>query len=69
MFKTLLSSKKFIASFAGMLFVILNQVSGVPVPEDTVLQVVGLLAAYILGQGIADKGKEEARIYVEDSKE
>jgi len=65
MLKTLLKSKKFLVSLSGVLFVLLNQISGLEVPEATVLQVVGLMAAYVVGQGFADKGKEEAKVHTE----
>ncbi len=61
MLKVLLSSKKFLVSLSGVLFVLLNQISGLNIPEATVIQVVGLLAAYVVGQGIADKGKEAVK--------
>lgn len=58
MLKTLLKSKKFLVSLSGVLFVLLNRISGLEVPEQTVLEVVGLMAAYVIAQGFADKGKE-----------
>lgn len=58
MLAKLFGSKKFIAALSGALFVVLNEVLGFGIQEDTVLEVVGLLAAYIVGQGIADHGKE-----------
>lgn len=58
MLKTLLKSKKFLVSLSGVLFVLLNQVAGLNIPETTLAEVVGLMAAYVIGQGFADKGKE-----------
>lgn len=58
MWKKLLSSRKFVVSLSGILFVMANDVLGIGVSEDVVLGVVGLLAAYVIGQGAADFGKE-----------
>lgn len=67
--KQLLKSKKFLVSLSGVLFVLLNKTLGLAVPEETVLQVVGLLAAYVVGQGFADKGKEEAKVFLAAEKD
>jgi hypothetical protein len=61
MLKTLLKSKKFLVSLSGVLFVLLNQTLGLNIPEATVAEVVGLMAAYVIGQGFADKGKEAVK--------
>lgn len=61
MIKKLLASRKFVASASGALFVLLNEVLGLGVSENTVFQVVGLLAAYVVGQGVADHGKERIK--------
>ncbi len=57
----ILKSKKFQAALVGLALVLLEQVvpgsSALPVSEA-----VGLLAAYIIGQGLADFGKERAKI-------
>jgi hypothetical protein len=50
-------SKKAIASITGIAVVGLKAI-GVNIPEDSVLQIVGLIMAYVVGQGIADVGKE-----------
>lgn len=57
----LLSSKKGIAFIVGLLLVILNSL-GVMIPEENLTELVGLIIAYILGQGVADAGKEATKI-------
>lgn len=61
MLKQMLQSKKFLVSISGVAFVLLNEVSGLVVQEETVLTVAGIIVAYIVGQGIADKGKESVK--------
>jgi hypothetical protein len=61
--KELFSSKKFVVMLAAALFAVANKV-GLNVSEDLVNQIVGLAAAFIVGQGIADAGKEKAKIEV-----
>ena len=49
-------SKKFQAAIVGIIVVILTNI--VPgLPEESTTQVVGLIIAYIIGQGLADFGK------------
>lgn len=62
MLKTLLGSKKFIVALAGVLFVLLNELAGLDISEAAVLQILGIVTAYILGQGVADIGKEAAKV-------
>jgi len=52
----LLKSKKFWMSVAGTLAVVLAGVAGIP--EETTLKIAGIVIAFILGQGLADFGKE-----------
>ena len=61
--KELFSSKKFIAMLAGILFMIVNKF-GLNIDEDTVTKILGLIATYIVGQSIADVGKEKEKIKV-----
>tara|TARA_R110002153_G_scaffold9324_3_gene38610 strand:+ start:1284 stop:1475 length:192 start_codon:yes stop_codon:yes gene_type:complete len=56
--RTLLGSKKFIAALGSGLFVLLNEVLALGITEETINQLIGLAVAYVLGQGIADFGKE-----------
>lgn len=54
---TMCGSKKFLTAIAGVLVVVLEEV-GLPVSEEALLPIV----AYIVGQGIADHGKERAKV-------
>ena len=56
-FKELLSSKKAIAAAAGVLVVLAGRF-GLDLPEETAVQITGIVVAYLLGQGLADVGKE-----------
>jgi hypothetical protein len=65
----LLSSKKAIVTLAGVLTTVLLHVAGrlhvALEPDDAnalSLKVMGMVSAYVLGQGLADHGKEAARI-------
>jgi len=60
--KELFKSKKFVASLVGVIVVVVDKTVGLQLPEDTVTQVVALLAAYVVGQGLADHGKEKAKV-------
>lgn len=58
-------SKKAVATVAGALFTLLAPVArryGVEITEEQVLEVLGLIGAYVIGQGVADHGKEAAKI-------
>ena len=59
--KDLLSSKKAIAAIVGVLMVLIGRF-GLDVDPELVTQVVSLVVAYIVGQGIADNGKAAATI-------
>lgn len=61
MFKALFTSKKFIAALAGVV-VSLVSVAGLELPTDAVAAVLAPVMAYIVGQGIADNGKEAAKV-------
>ena len=52
---TMFGSKKFLTAVTGVLVVVLEEF-GVPIPEEALVP----LVAYIIGQGIADHGKERA---------
>jgi len=54
-----LTSKKAIATLAGVLIVATNRI-GLQLPEDAVTQIIGAIAAYVVGQGLADLGKNAA---------
>lgn len=59
--KALLSSKKFIAALIAALVWLGGKV-GLHVDSETMAGIVGPIVAYVLGQGIADHGKEAAQI-------
>lgn len=61
MFQQLFGSKKFLASLAGVIFVAVQEL-GWNLSEQTVMMVLGLVASYVVGQGIADAGKEAAKV-------
>ncbi len=65
--KALLSSKKFVAALIAALVWIAGKV-GLDVDTTTMAGIVGPISAYVLGQGIADSGKEAAQITA-DAKE
>jgi hypothetical protein len=51
--KALLTSRKFYATVAGIIFVLLKgYVPNFPLSEEQVMTVVGLLGAYIIGTGL-----------------
>jgi uncharacterized membrane protein (DUF441 family) len=59
--KNLLSGKKFAAMIIGMVIAIGGKY-GLKFDPDLVQEIVGLVIAFIVGQGIADHGKEAAKI-------
>lgn len=72
-FGELLDSKKFMASLAGMISVILVTLAGHfhlgldPSVSDTLAtKMLGFVAIYVGAQGVADHGKERAKIEVID---
>lgn len=63
--KQKLASKKVKATIVGIVIVIANDALGLKFQPETVASVVGLIISYVIGQGIADKGKEAAKINAE----
>ena len=59
--KEFLSSKKFIVAVAGLIVTALAKLH-FDVPESLVQEFVGIMIAYLLAQGWADKGKEAAKV-------
>lgn len=55
--KSMLLSKKFIMAVMGIVVVVLGHF-GIDLNEDQIQMIVGLVMTYIIGQGIADAGKE-----------
>ncbi len=56
------TSKKALAALATLL-VILLQAMGLPITEEMVNQILVIAGSYIVGQGIADHGKEAAKVH------
>ncbi|MDE0073477.1 MAG: hypothetical protein OXR82_05430 [Gammaproteobacteria bacterium] len=54
---TMFGSKKFLTALTGVAVVVFENL-GVPISEEALLP----LVAYIVGQGIADHGKERAKV-------
>lgn len=61
MFKSLKSRKLIIAAIAAV-GMIVNDLCGRPVSDETIYAVLGILGTYILGQGIADAGNAKAKM-------
>lgn len=55
--KQLIRSKKFWVALVGLLLVVLQQ-AGVPLEDGALEQIVQVIMAYLVGQGLADFGKE-----------
>ncbi len=60
-FRDMFASKKFLVALTAVLVAIGAKV-GLNVGNDVLLPVVALVASYIVGQGIADSGKEKAKV-------
>jgi hypothetical protein len=60
--KEMFGSKKFLASVAGVIAVAVAKLTGVEIPDDILMGVLGIVAAYVVGQGVADHGKEATKI-------
>lgn len=56
--KKLFSSKKFVAAFSAVVLAVLNDIFSLGVDPATTQEIIGVVIAYVLGQGIADHGKE-----------
>jgi hypothetical protein len=63
-----LTSKKGLAAVVAFLMVIV-QYAGVPIDEETLIKLLGILGTYIIGQGIADAGKSAAKIATKDNQD
>jgi hypothetical protein len=61
MIKQLFLSKKFLVMLSGIVVFVASRLSHALDPAD-VDRVLALIASYIVGQGIADHGKEAAKI-------
>lgn len=67
--KNLFRSKKFLASLAGLIGAVLASTLNVGIPNDVLLGLLGVIAAYVIGQGVSDHGKEAAAIHAEVERE
>ncbi len=56
MFFTIITSKKALATLAGILVTFLAK-QGIIIPQSQLNEILALLMSYIVGQGIADAGK------------
>ena len=59
--RSMFTSKKFIASLAGVVVSLVGTI-GIDLPADSIMAILSPLMAYIVGQGVADAGKEKAKI-------
>jgi hypothetical protein len=59
MIKILLRSKKFTAMIIGIVATFLS--TRFDLPEEQIREIVALIIAYIIGQGVADMGKHTAK--------
>ncbi len=64
MFEQLFGSKKFVAAVAAFLVAAFAEL-GLDMDTETILTILSPLMAYVVGQGIADHGKEKAKVEVE----
>lgn len=58
-----LTSKKALAALATLLVIIL-QAAGLPITEEVIHNILLVVGPYLVGQGIADHGKEAAKVQV-----
>src|SRR5690606_33369636 len=54
--------KKLLTTVVGALLVAANEWLGLGIPEETLDRIVVLLVGFIVGQGLADFGKERAKV-------
>jgi hypothetical protein len=60
--KSFIGSKKFIVFAASVVVLAANDLLGIALDQSTVEGVITVAAAYMVGQGAADIGKERAKI-------
>mgnify|MGYP003651946408 CR=1 FL=1 len=58
--KSAFGSKKFLATIIGAVVVALGSAFGISEAETT--KIAGMICSYVLGQGIADHGKEAKKV-------
>jgi len=54
--RQILQSKKALAAIAGVLVLLAGRI-GLDLPDQTAVEITGIVIAYILGQGVADINK------------
>lgn len=54
------TSKKALATMAGVVVALLGKL-GVQLPLEVTISILGLIGTYVIGQGIADNGKEAVK--------
>lgn len=62
LFQSLFGSKKFVAILCGLITLGALKIFKVAIDPSTVAEIVGLVASYVVGQGIADNGKAAAQV-------
>jgi hypothetical protein len=60
MIRSLLSSKKAVAAIAGVIVIGASR-AGIVLPPEATHDLVAVVVAYLIGQGLADVGKEAAK--------
>ena len=63
--RALLSSKKAVTAIAAILFTIANSLGVTAGSEESLTMILGIAGTIIVGQGLADLGKEKAKIEAE----
>ena len=63
--RDLFSSKKAVAAMASIGVIVANSAGLTALSESTLMMILGVIGSYIVGQGLADLGKEKAKIEVE----
>ena len=63
--RDLFSSKKGVSAIAAIGVVIANSVGLTALSESTLTMILGVIGTFIVGQGLADLGKEKAKIELE----
>jgi hypothetical protein len=58
--KQLLASKKAVAAISGVLVLLAGRI-GLNLPDETAIEITGIVIAYLLGVGLQDLGKEAAK--------
>ena len=65
----ILKSKKGQALIVGLLLTLFSKQLGIELDQAQTAEVVALIVAYIVGQGVADVGKERVRAEIENGRD